>query len=89
MSFTCEALHAVKLSEQLIDNSVSDTSRVVPPLRGYGIKLVKEEHTGSSCRSSPATIDMSAQERLHNKIRAASDVEHQPVSVSSNTASQA
>ena len=55
---TLKALHAVQLREQLVNDTVSDASAVVPPLRRYGVKLVKEEDAGSRrCRSPGMTQD--------------------------------
>lgn len=51
---TLEALHAVQLREQLVDDTVRDAGAVVPPLRRNGVELVEKEHARRRRRRSPA-----------------------------------
>ena len=49
-----QTLNAVQLSEELVDNAVGDTRRVVPALRRNGVELIEEQDARSSSSGSPA-----------------------------------
>ena len=52
---TFEALDAIQLSEELVDNAIRDACRVVAALWRNSIKLVKEEHAWRRRRRASAT----------------------------------
>lgn len=52
--FTFQTLHAVQLSQQLVDNAIGDPSRVVASLRRNGVKLIKEQDARRRSTRSPA-----------------------------------
>ena len=72
---TCEALHSIQLSEQLVNNPVSDSSGVMAPLGSNGVELIKEHDTRRCCLSPPVThppTSASAPVRQYTSISAVS-----------------
>ena len=52
--FAFEALDAIELGEQLVDNAVSDASRIVAALRRDGVELIEEQDARRGRSGSPA-----------------------------------